>query len=160
MGLIKDIGTIVKYTHQLARFCCKKELNGKLGLTAGVAWKEKQADNPNRRKSMARRNPRPEATQTQTLTPLKMHCEQCGQPLSVSNHGHRSVATLSGQWRLTLVIRQCIQSDCPNYHKRQRPEEEGRWALPHGDFGLDIIALIGQWRFRGLCCKKKADLSE
>ncbi|GHO63123.1 hypothetical protein KSC_020150 [Ktedonobacter sp. SOSP1-52] len=49
---------------------------------------------------------------------------------------------------MTLVIRQCIQSDCPNYHKRQRPEEEGRWALPHGEFGLDIIALIGQWRFR------------
>jgi hypothetical protein len=49
---------------------------------------------------------------------------------------------------LTLVIRQCIQSDCPTSHKRQRPEEEGRWALPHGEFGLDIIALIGQWRFR------------
>ena len=29
-----------------------------------------------------------------------------------------------------------------------RPEEEGRWALPHGEFGLEGIALIGQWRFR------------
>ena len=97
---------------------------------------------------MARRTPRPEATQKRTLIPLKESCDQCGQPLSVSNHGHRSVATLSGQWRLTLVIRQYIQPDCPNYHRRQRPEEEGRWALPHGEFGLDIIALIGQWRFR------------
>ena len=97
---------------------------------------------------MARRTPRPEATHKRTLIPLKERCEQCGQSLSVANHGHRSVATLSGQWRLTLVIRQCIQPDCPNYHKRQRPEEEGRWALPHGEFGLDIIALIGQWRFR------------
>jgi hypothetical protein len=28
----------------------KKGLNDKPGLTAGVAWKEKQANNPNRRK--------------------------------------------------------------------------------------------------------------
>src|SRR5260370_516407 len=96
---------------------------------------------------MARRTPRPEATHKRTLIPLKEHCDQCGQPLSVANHGHRSAAALSGQWRLTLVIRQCIQPDCPNSHKRWRPEEEGRWALPHGEFGLDIIALIGQWRF-------------
>jgi len=30
---------------------------------------------------------------------------------------------------------------------RYHPEEEGRWALPHGEFGLDVIALIGAWRF-------------
>lgn len=24
---------------------------------------------------------------------------------------------------------------------------EGAWALPHGEFGLDLIALIGTWRF-------------
>jgi hypothetical protein len=29
-----------------------------------------------------------------------------------------------------------------------RPEEEGRWALPHGEFGLEVIALIGRWRYR------------
>jgi hypothetical protein len=29
-----------------------------------------------------------------------------------------------------------------------RPEEEGKWALPHGEFGLEVIALIGRWRFR------------
>jgi hypothetical protein len=27
-------------------------------------------------------------------------------------------------------------------------DPEGRWALPHGEFGLDVIALIGTWRFR------------
>ncbi|WP_157507818.1 hypothetical protein [Ktedonobacter racemifer] len=40
------------------------------------------------------------------------------------------------------MIRQCIQPACPNYYQRQCPEEEGRWALPHREFGLDIIALI------------------
>jgi hypothetical protein len=28
-----------------------------------------------------------------------------------------------------------------------RPEEEGSWALPHGEFGLEVIALIGRWRY-------------
>src|SRR5258708_32040218 len=108
------------YQFQIRLAALEKRLNGNLRLKGGVAWKEKVCDKPRRRKSMARRTPRPEATHKRTLIPLKEHCEQCGQPLSVSNHGHRSVATLSGQWRLTLVIRQCIQPDCPNYHKRQR----------------------------------------
>lgn len=29
-----------------------------------------------------------------------------------------------------------------------RPEEEGRWALPHGEFGLDVIALVGTLRYQ------------
>ena len=97
---------------------------------------------------MARRNPRPEATQEKILTPLKERCEQCGQPLWVANHSHRTVTTLSGLWKLTRVVRQCIDPTCPRFHQRYRPEEEGRWALPHGEFGLEVIALIGQWRFR------------
>lgn len=97
---------------------------------------------------MARRTSRPQATQERILTPLKERCEQCGQPLWVANHSHRTVTTLSGLWRLTLVVRQCIEPTCPRFHKRYRPEEEGRWALPHGEFGLDVIALVGIWRFR------------
>jgi hypothetical protein len=97
---------------------------------------------------MARRSERPEATQEKTLIPLREHCEQCGQLLWVAHHGHRTVTTLSGLWKLTLVVRQCIQPECPRFHKPYRPEEEGRWALPHGEFGLEVIALIGQWRFR------------
>lgn len=30
---------------------------------------------------------------------------------------------------------------------RTAPPEEGSWALPHGEFGLDIIALIGALRY-------------
>lgn len=97
---------------------------------------------------MARRSPRPIAAHEKTLSPLREVCEACGQPLWVAYHSHRDVTTLSGQWHLTLVVHQCVQPDCPTYHQRWRPEEEGRWALPHGEFGLDIIALIGQWRFR------------
>src|SRR5437763_3432877 len=96
---------------------------------------------------MARRSTRPQATHEKTLTPLKERCEQCGQFLWVAHHGHRTVAMLSGLWRLTLVVRQCIQPNCPRFHQPYRPEEEGRWALPHGEFGLEVIALVGMWRF-------------
>jgi hypothetical protein len=97
---------------------------------------------------MARRTPRVQATQERILIPLKERCEECDQPLWVANHAHRTVTTLSGLWKLTLVVRQCIELSCPHFHQRYRPEEEGRWALPHGEFGLEVIALIGQWRFR------------
>src|SRR6266567_2666392 len=97
---------------------------------------------------MARKTPRPEATHTMILTPAKERCEQCDKLFWVAYHGHRTVTTLSGVWELTLVIRQCSNPICPLYHVRYRPEEEGYWALPHGEFGLDVIALIGSWRFR------------
>ena len=54
--------------------------------------------------------------------------------------------TLEGLWQLRVVICQCHTPTCPRYHVRYHPEEEGRWALPHGEFGLDVIALIGAWR--------------
>src|SRR5258708_30230936 len=91
---------------------------------------------------------RPEATHAITLTPWKESCEQCGQLLWVGYHSHRTVTKLDGLWKLTLVVRRCMQPECPRYHVAYRPEEEGRWALPHGEFGLEVIALIGRWRFR------------
>src|SRR2546425_11814635 len=78
---------------------------------------------------MARRTPRPQATQTITLTPLQESCEQCGQPLWVGYHGHRTVTRLDGFWRLTIVVRRCMQPECPRYHVAYRPEEEGRWRF-------------------------------
>jgi hypothetical protein len=96
---------------------------------------------------MARRTPRPEATLTTTLTPLRQTCEQCGNHLWVAYHSRRKVMTLDGLWHLTLVMCQCPIPTCSLYHVRYHPEEEGRWALPHGEFGLDVIALIGAWRF-------------
>jgi hypothetical protein len=97
---------------------------------------------------MARRTRRPEATQRITLTPLKESCQECGQALWVGYHSHRTVTRLDGLWKLTVVVRRCVQPQCPRYHLAYRPEEEGRWALPHGEFGLEVIALIGRWRFR------------
>jgi hypothetical protein len=58
------------------------------------------------------------------------------------------VATLTGLVRLRLQVRRCENSDCIRRHQPYRPEAEGAIVLPQHEFGLDIIALIGAWRYR------------
>ena len=61
----------------------------------------------------------------------------------------RKVTLLDGRIvRLRLKIRRCQNPDCQRYHRAYRPEAEGRWALPEHEFGLEIIAQIGAWRYR------------
>jgi hypothetical protein len=62
---------------------------------------------------MKGRTARAEATHAMTLTPLKEQCEQCGQPLWVGYHAHRTVTRLDGLWKLTVIVRRCVQPECP-----------------------------------------------
>jgi hypothetical protein len=97
---------------------------------------------------MARRTPKSEAQFTATLRPLQRTCPQCGHPLWIAYNTRRKVVTLEGIFQLRIAISQCHAPSCARYHVGSHREEEGRWALPHGECGLDIIALIGFWRFR------------
>lgn len=96
---------------------------------------------------MARKDCRPAATSEQMLTPLCTQCAGCGQLMWVAYHTQRTITTFQGNCRLTLCVRRCRNQECPRYHCPYRPEEEGRWALPHGEFGLDVIALVGSLRY-------------
>jgi hypothetical protein len=96
---------------------------------------------------MARTHHRPAPFLQQVLTPSQHCCWGCGTTLWVAYHTARTVTTLDGLCRLTLVVRRCRNRDCPLYHRPYRPEEEGKWALPHGEFGLDVIALVGTLRY-------------
>ncbi|CAA9545214.1 MAG: Transposase [uncultured Thermomicrobiales bacterium] len=96
---------------------------------------------------MARREARPTAPRQYRLEPLQRRCAECGRVAHVAYHNQRSVLTLDGLYRLTLVVRRCEYPVCRLYHHPYRPEEEGQWALPHGEFGLDVIALVGALRF-------------
>lgn len=60
----------------------------------------------------------------------------------------RSVVTMAGVVRLRLKVRRCQNAGCVRYHKPYRPECEGSWALPKHEFGLDVLAVIGQRRYR------------
>lgn len=96
---------------------------------------------------MTRRQSRPAAASHLTLQPLSDTCWACGGSLWMSYHNFRTVVTLHGLCRLTLKIRRCHNLNCPLYHRPYRPEEEGALALPQGEFGLDIITLIGTLRY-------------
>ena len=67
--------------------------------------------------------------------------------MAVAYRTRRTVTTLQGSCQLILRVRRCRNPDCTWYHRPYRPEEEGRWALPHGEFGLDVIALVGSLRY-------------
>lgn len=66
----------------------------------------------------------------------------------MGHHNHRTVTTLQAVTRLTLNAYRCRNKPCPRFHEPTRPEEEGGWALPHGQFGLDVIALVGTLRYQ------------
>lgn len=55
---------------------------------------------------------------------------------------------LTGLERLVLKIQRCENASCPRYRQAYRPEAEGFLALPHHEFGLDVIALVGALRHR------------
>ncbi len=97
---------------------------------------------------MARKQARPQATLQVTLEPLQITCRTCGSRMRMGHHSHRTVTTLAGVTRLTLKVYRCRNQACPRYQQPTRPEEEGAWALPHGEFGLDVIALVGTLRYQ------------
>src|SRR2546421_8365930 len=96
---------------------------------------------------MARREARPVASREEILRPQRENCVSCGKPLWVAYHNTRTVSTLDGLCRLTVVISSCRNEKCERYHVAYHPEEEGIWALPHGEFGLEVIALVGLLRY-------------
>jgi hypothetical protein len=91
-----------------------------------------------------RRRPRP--THAQTLTPVTTHCPHCGRALWADYDNYRTVTTLHAVTRLTLRIRRCPNADCPRFHLPYRPEAEPHFALPHHEFGLDVLTLVGRLR--------------
>jgi hypothetical protein len=95
---------------------------------------------------MPRWTARPLSDRTLELANATKACPACGEPAWAAAKPQRSVTTLEGVVRLHLQLRSCRNPDCPRRGVCLRPEQEGRFALPHHEFGLDIIALIGTLR--------------
>ncbi len=96
---------------------------------------------------MGRKPRRPTADTQHDLATCHTHCWTCGAPMWVAYTKRRQLMTLAGLIRLHLPVRRCRNPACPRYHVPYRPEAEGAYALPRGEFGLDVIALIGSLRF-------------
>jgi hypothetical protein len=97
---------------------------------------------------MPRRTKRPEATRIEVLECAQQQCPKCGGVMWNAYDNYHTVTGLEEVVRLRLKVRRCVNSECARYHVAYRPEEEGRWALPNHEFGLDVIAQIGAWRYR------------
>src|SRR5512142_1452139 len=95
---------------------------------------------------MPRRSVRPPADRTVELLTHIRTCPACGRPLVAANKPQRTVITLSGPVRLLLQVRSCRNPECPRHRACLRPEQEGHFALPQHEFGLDVIALVGRLR--------------
>src|SRR6516164_6349047 len=83
----------------------------------------------------------------QALTPQRRGCPVCGERMWLDYTNHRTLLLLDGLTRLDLAIRRCHNAACTAHLRPYRPEAEGRLALPHSEFGLDVIALIGALRY-------------
>jgi len=95
---------------------------------------------------MPRRTARPQPDMALELTTTIRDCPACGGVLWAANKPQRTVVTLQGLIRLRLQVRSCRNPDCSRRKVCLRPEQEGHYALPQHEFGLDVIALVGSLR--------------
>jgi hypothetical protein len=95
---------------------------------------------------MSRRTARPAPDRIIELTTSTKACPACGGPFWAAAMARRSVTTLDGVLGLPLQIRTCRNPDCHRRGTCLRPEQEGSYALPQHEFGLDVIALVGRLR--------------
>jgi hypothetical protein len=81
------------------------------------------------------------------LAPVLRDCPECQARTSADYHNFRTVTTLDGTIRMTLSIRRCPNPACSRFLRPYRPEAEPHFALPYHEFGLDVMALVGQLRY-------------
>jgi hypothetical protein len=95
---------------------------------------------------MPRRSARPRPDRTVELATHTRDCPACGSTLWAANKPRRTVVTLDGSVQLRLQVRSCRNPECSRHRVCLRPEQEGRFALPQHEFGLDVVALVGVLR--------------
>src|SRR3982751_5769693 len=101
-----------------------------------------------RRSVMARTAPRARPDREQVLETVHRACPACGGRLRYRYDNRHTVTTLAGLIRLHLRLRRGETPACVRHHRPYRPEAEGALVLPQHEFGLDVIALVGAWRYR------------
>src|SRR5436853_1660317 len=97
---------------------------------------------------MAGPAPRARPDRERVLETVHENCPACGRRLRYRYDNRHTVTTLGGLVRLRLRIRRCEDPGCARYRRPYRPEAEGAIVLPQHEFGLDVIALVGAWRYR------------
>ncbi len=89
---------------------------------------------------------RPSISRLLKLPVQSMNCPICGVPLWAIASCVRTVVRLDAVTRLRLQIKACHNPGCERYKVRIRPEQEGRISITQNEFGMDVLALIGELR--------------
>src|SRR4051812_27954525 len=97
---------------------------------------------------MARTAPRARPDRERVLRPVRRCCPACGRRLRYRCDNRRTVITLAGLVRLRLRIRRCEDPGRVRHRRPCPPEAGGGLVLPRHEFGPDVIALVGAWRYR------------
>jgi hypothetical protein len=74
-------------------------------------------------------------------------CPECQHRTHADYKNYRTITTLEGVLRLSLTIRRCPNPACSRFLRPYRPEAEPHFALPYHEFGLDVMATVGQLRY-------------
>ena len=96
---------------------------------------------------MARLNKRDPADRQDVLRCESTRCPVCHHQTWMTHHNARRLILLTGSVHYTIKVRQCQNTACAAYKKPLRPEAGGALALPHSEYGLDVLALIGTLRY-------------
>lgn len=96
---------------------------------------------------MARLNKRDPADRQEVLHCESSSCPVCGSAARLAYHNDRRLIFLTGSVRYIIKVRRCRNTACSAYRKPLRPVAEGALALPHSEYGLDVLALIGALRY-------------
>jgi hypothetical protein len=96
---------------------------------------------------VARSTARPRPTRTVALAVDRKRCPTCRHALRTDYWSCRVVTTLEGVVRVRVPVRRCHEATCPRFLRPVRPAAEARIALPHHEFGFDVIALVGTLRY-------------
>lgn len=81
------------------------------------------------------------------FTAPQQECPFCRASLHISQHRQRTVRTMTEELDLTMRDKKCPSAACPQPHLRYRSPEEALIAIPHNQFGLDVVLEIGHLRF-------------
>src|SRR5262249_16631268 len=96
---------------------------------------------------MTKRLNRSPPVRADTLECCQTTCPHCAGPTWQHYTNVRTILSLQGSLRLSLHSRTRRPPSFPPYRKPYRPQAQGRFALAHHEFGLDLITEIGLWRY-------------
>src|SRR4029450_13511079 len=74
-------------------------------------------------------------------------CRTCGGPLTICDHRHHRVFTLTGPLHLVCKLAHCPTRACPAHPQTLSPEAETAIAMPWWVLGWDVVCWLGQRRF-------------